>query len=102
MAFYDTNTSGTINPEDYVDEEHYGIMIDACDMNNDGNLDACEIHACVIMVENQWRAENCPGYGELWCECCFEVHECPGEWNCADVIYVVEEVLAYLDTNNDG
>jgi len=39
---------GSINPEDVIEEEHYSLMLDNCDSNNDGTIDACEIHACVM------------------------------------------------------
>lgn len=44
----DTNVSGSINPEDAIDSEHYNLLIDNCDANDDGNLVYCEIHECVI------------------------------------------------------
>jgi hypothetical protein len=38
MAFYDTNVSGSINPEDAIDSEHYNLLLDECDLNDDGNI----------------------------------------------------------------
>lgn len=48
IAMLDTDVSGSINPEDMIDSEHYGLLIDNCDTNDDGNLVYCEIEACVI------------------------------------------------------
>jgi len=73
-----------------------------CDFNNDGTLDACEIHDCLVIVENEWRLENCPDYGAAYCSCPFSVPVCDGAWNCADIIYITEDLFTYYDTNNDG
>jgi len=54
------------------------------------------------MCENTWRDEYCPEYGHAYCDCPFIVPECEGSLNCADIIYVTEEAMAYFDTNNDG
>jgi len=43
---------GSINPEDNIEEEHYDLLSEACDTNNDGTIDACEAHACVVLCEN--------------------------------------------------
>jgi len=40
---------------------------------------------CVVMCENEWRAEYCPGFGELYCDCPFTIEECAGAWDCATV-----------------
>jgi len=93
---------GSINPEDNIESEHYEFLTDACDTNNDGTIDACEAHACVVKCENEWRAEYCPDYGFVYCECPFTVHVCEGAWNCADVIYVTEEVMTAYDTDGNG
>lgn len=47
LYYYDTNADMTISLDDDIDVEHYELMIDACDTDNDGNLDACEIHTCI-------------------------------------------------------
>lgn len=73
IVYFDTNMDGTINPEDNIDTEHYNLMLADCDANNDGNLDACEIHTCVEKCENEWRAEYCPDYGFVYCQCPFNV-----------------------------
>jgi hypothetical protein len=41
-----------------------------CDFDGDESIEACEAWTCVIMIENEWRAENCPEYGELYCDVC--------------------------------
>jgi hypothetical protein len=103
VAYYDSNDDQAINPEDDIEADHYGMMVEYCDFNNDGTIDACEVHACVIIVENEWRAENCPeNYGDLYCACPFDVVECPGAWNCDDIAMITEEVMMYYDSNDDG
>jgi len=74
----------------------------SCDFNNDGTVDSCEMHDCIVMVENNWRDEYCPNYGHLYCDCPFYVADCPGEWNCDDIYMISDECLYYYDTNYDG
>lgn len=31
--------------------EHYDILIETCDTNFDGTVDACEVHACIVTCE---------------------------------------------------
>jgi len=77
-------------------------MIEYCDFNNDGTIEACEAFDCIVIVENQWRAEYCPEYGLLYCENPFVCNVCEGAWNCDDIYYISEEFLMAYDTNNDG
>jgi len=93
---------GAINPEDAVDADHYAALVEYCDFNNDGTLDSCEIHDCIVICENEWRDEYCPDYGYVYCSCPFSTPVCEGAWNCADIVYITEELMAYYDTNNDG
>jgi len=93
---------GAINPEDNIDEEHYGLMLEDCDENNDGTIDSCEVHTCIEKIENEWRAEYCPDYGFVYCQCPFAVPVCDGAWNCADIIYITDDVMYAYDTNGDG
>jgi predicted nucleic acid-binding Zn finger protein len=102
IAYYDTTGDASINPEDNIETDHYNILVEYCDFNNDGTIDACEIHACVVLCENEWRQANCPDYGYAYCSCPFYIPECPGAWNCADVIMITDEVMMALDTNGDG
>jgi len=46
---------GAINPEDSIEEGHYETIVEHCDFNNDGTIDACEVHACIEICENEWR-----------------------------------------------
>lgn len=71
INYYDTNYDGSINIEDDIDPEHMDQLNAECDFNNDGNLDACEVHDCIVIVENNWRAEHCPELGEVYCDCPF-------------------------------
>jgi Ca2+-binding EF-hand superfamily protein len=103
MAAYDTNMDGQINLGDSVDDEHLSIALDSCDYNDDGNLDACEIHDCIVEVENTWRAEYCPeNYPKLYCTSPFDCPVCEGAWSCADIEMISEEVITAMDVNNDG
>lgn len=102
MAYYDTNGDENINLADNLDTEHYDILVEYCDMNNDGNLNACEIHDCVVLCENEWRYEYCPESEELWCSCPYEVAECDGAWNCSDVEYITYDIMATYDANYNG
>jgi hypothetical protein len=102
MVYYDTNYDGNINLEDDIDPEHMSELNAYCDFNNDGTLDACEIHQCVVMVENEWRMEYCPELGDLYCDCPFYVAECEGAWNCDDIYYITDDVLYYYDTTGEG
>jgi hypothetical protein len=63
IAYYDTNVDGAINPEDSMDAEHYEILLEWCDTNDDGNVSECEVHECIVECENAWRNEYCEGYG---------------------------------------
>jgi len=83
MYYWDTNGDGTLNLADNITDEDLENINAACDFNNNGETDICEIHECLINYENTWRAENCPGYGEAFCTCPFTiVYECPGSWDC--------------------
>jgi len=44
-------------------------MMDLCDVDFDGSIDFCEMHDCIVVVENEWRLENCPEYGAAYCPC---------------------------------
>jgi len=33
-----------ITPEDDIDADHYALIMDKCDLNNDGVIDACELN----------------------------------------------------------
>jgi hypothetical protein len=66
------NGDGNINVGDIAADEdgtHVYYMMNECDFNGDSNVDACEVHECIVMVENDWRAEYCPDYGMAYCDC---------------------------------
>jgi hypothetical protein len=46
MASFDTNLDSAINPEDMIDVTTYAFIMDSCDLNNDGSVDACETFTC--------------------------------------------------------
>jgi hypothetical protein len=69
------------------------MLLEYCDFNNDGTIDTCEIHSCIMMCENAWRDEHCPDYGHVYCDCPFYVVVCEGAWNCDDVLFVTDEVM---------
>jgi len=68
MAAYDTNGDGQINAGDDIDETHLYYITNDCDFDGNETVDACEIHTCIVMIENEWRDEYCPDYGHLYCE----------------------------------
>jgi hypothetical protein len=102
IAYYDSNGDYSINPQDDIEDSHYEVLVEYCDFNNDGTIDACEVHACIVICENEWRDANCPGYGYAYCPCPWVIPDCEGSWNCADIIVVTDEVMMTFDTNNDG
>jgi hypothetical protein len=60
--YYDTDGDHNISQEDNIDTEHYNILAEYCDENGDGIIEDCEVHACVVNCENEWRSEYCYGY----------------------------------------
>lgn len=102
LHFYDANYDGAINLEDVIDIDHYGILLDTCDYNDDGTIDSCELHSCVVDSENKWRADFCGSMGNLYCDCPFFVPECDDSWNCEDVYAITSSVINSLDANYDG
>jgi len=102
LDYYDTNSDNAINPEDEIDAEHYSVLVEYCDFNNDGSIDACEVHDCIVMCENEWRDEYCPDYGHVACDCPFGVVDCEGAWYCDDIDSITLELMSYYDTNGDG
>lgn len=79
-----------------------------CDTNYDGQIEPEELCACMVVLENEWRIENCVGYPDLTCNCgtCEEdptqEHCCPGSWNCYDIEAITFEMMEEMDTNWDG
>jgi hypothetical protein len=71
-------------------------------MNNDGVVDACEVHTCVVAMENTWRLENCDSFNTLYCDCPFTSLDCAGQWNCETIYDVTTYYLSSLDENYDG
>jgi hypothetical protein len=81
IAANDTNGDDVINPEDVIDADHYATLVAECDSNDDGSIDMCEMHACVVATENAWRANECPFYGDAYCPC-ESGPVCEGAWTC--------------------
>jgi hypothetical protein len=103
MSVYDTNNDGSVNGFDDMELDHLPELLDTCDTNGNGSIEACEYHACVIAYENEWRDGNCPDYGHVYCDCPFAAApECPSSWSCDDVEFYMIEAFEYYDTNNDG
>jgi len=57
LATYDSNTDGVINSADEIDAAHLELINSMCDFDNDAEIDACEAHACIVVIENEWRLE---------------------------------------------
>jgi Ca2+-binding EF-hand superfamily protein len=69
MSYMDTNGDGSINLGDDIESDHLDMLVEYCDMDNNGSISECELHECIIKCENEWRLENCPeGYPALYCE----------------------------------
>jgi hypothetical protein len=84
-------------------------MVDYCDSNGDGIIDDCEVHACIVMTENTWRNEDCPGYPHIQCDCDLDfsgisgvVDTCEGAWYCEDIEMIAASDMEYYDSNGNG
>jgi hypothetical protein len=55
------------------------------------------------MAENEWRAVECPDYGQAFCDCNWvpTPPECPGYWDCVDIENLTVEVFNYYNNNGD-
>jgi hypothetical protein len=53
------------------------------------------------MIENEWRATECPNFGDLFCENPYDDITCDGAWSCDDIAYITDDVFAYYDTDMD-
>jgi len=102
LAYYDNNGDNFINPEDDIDEEHWTDFLMYCDENMDGSIEACELHACIVNIENVWRDENCPEFGDAYCECPYIDYECADAWTCPMVESLTNEIMNNMDTNGDA
>jgi len=46
------------------------MLLESCDSNGNDQLEYCELYNCIVMCENEWRADNCDWeYGQLYCIC---------------------------------
>jgi hypothetical protein len=60
-------------------------MVD-CDDNGDEVLTHCEIFACYVRIENEYREANCPDYALA--VCATPDYDCPpicDIWNCSEI-----------------
>ena len=78
----DTDANGNINADDAISDDHYYTVMAECDANNDGQVDMCELYACAVRFENNWRDANCPEAGHVECDCLIT---CDGAWDCTDI-----------------
>jgi len=101
LAYYDGDENKVINMKDKIDEEHLKLFMETCDENKDGSLNGCEVHDCVMEIENAFRKQHCPEFGYAYCRCPFPPEECPGAYNCPELIKVTDEIMKELDTNKD-
>lgn len=74
-------------------------MADYCDENEDGVVSDCELHACLVMTENEWRNEYCAGYPHVHCDCPFN---CEDALSCDHTTFIVDEAFAALDSDMNG
>lgn len=92
----DLNADGTIDlSNSEIDSVHLSYINELCDTNEDGNLDACEVHSCVVIVENEYRTTYCPGYEMIICDCPWtNIDLCNKDrWECSDVAEVTVSIL---------
>lgn len=68
LSGLDANGDGFINLGD-LEAGHLEELNMYCDFNGDEQVDGCEVHTCVVMIENDWRSYNCPDYGMAYCTC---------------------------------
>jgi hypothetical protein len=76
-------------------------MVEMCDTNFDGTIDCCELQACLILTENEWRDDNCSeDFGYLYCPNCPCIPPtCMGAMNCLDILEETIYVMDNLDVN---
>jgi hypothetical protein len=89
----DTNSDGVIDNYDNVDPDMLESALNQCDFNGDNQLDTCELFYCLNKYENEWRDENCPGYGHVYCDCPWEAIVCEGAWDCQDIHAISVEIM---------
>jgi hypothetical protein len=89
---YENNGDSVVNMGDNIEGEHLEALNVMCDFNEDGSICKGEFYMCLVMYENQWRADNCPGYPMLYCDAEYvdleyeEGCHCPGLWTCDDIM----------------
>jgi len=52
MAYWDTNSDGSISYEDNISAEDMDAINYYCDYNGDNEVDICEVHQCIVDYEN--------------------------------------------------
>jgi len=83
-------------------EENRDFMLTTCDTNDDGDVTKCELHDCMVYVENMWRKENCEkGYPPVWCPNPNEPCGCKGKMTCDDIEVEWRSIFAKANTNKD-
>jgi len=102
MIWMDNNQDGTINQGDYIYKDDLEVLMVACDLDGNNSLDECEVHDCLVLVENNWRANYCPDAEDLYCANPYECAACYGAWTCDDVYDITMEYMYYTDVNGDG
>jgi hypothetical protein len=53
------------------------------------------------MIENEWRDEYCPWYGDVYCENPYPCESCPMGYNCDDLAEITEDAFNSLNSNGD-
>lgn len=67
----------------------------------DGIIEWCEVHDCMMNVENTWRIDACPEAEPLYCMNPYHCESCK-VWTCEDIMEKTECVMNDWDSNNDG
>jgi hypothetical protein len=69
MFDYDTNGDCAINlgDESKIDASTLGLLAEMCETDGNLSISMCELFHCMIEVENAYRRDNCPYYGDIHC-----------------------------------
>lgn len=74
-----------------------------CDTNGDGDVSSCELFDCLVVTENEWRADYCPDAEPIYCVNPLEpCTVCEGYWTCEDIYGITVAYMELIDTNQDG
>jgi hypothetical protein len=86
-----------------MDGDHKELFQVNCDTNEDDIVDYCELHDCMMKVENIWRDNNCDiGHHKLYCMNPYTDCEDCINWTCDDIYEKTECALNDMDSDGNG